>query len=149
MRFVMALTFFLALAPCLPVEAIVNPHYKDNCPSCHLKLPDKGSDGVTDYNLLAEDIDPTCLICHMDSCCTIAKPHESTHASGIDRWDKRKYGTPRKLPLSGGYITCVTCHFWRRNNNPAPEDYKLLRLVEIRPTKVDWTVLCHDCHADL
>lgn len=145
---VVLFTLFLALAPGSPANAVINPHYKENCPSCHLKLPDKGADGAMDYNFLAEDIDPTCLICHADSCCTIAKPHEFTHASGIDRWDKKKYGTPKKLPLSDGYITCATCHFWRRSNNPAPEDYKLVRLVEVSPTGVDWTSLCHDCHMD-
>jgi hypothetical protein len=146
---VMILTLFLALAPGVPAAAINNPHYTDNCPSCHLRVPDRNPEGVVDYNFLAEDIDPTCLICHLDSCCTIATPHESTHASGIDRWDKKKYGAPKKLPLSNGFITCVTCHYWRRSNNTAPEDYKLLRIVEIRPTKVDWTTLCHDCHTGL
>lgn len=144
---VVVFALIFALAPCPPADAITNPHVKDNCSSCHLKLPEKGADGVMDYSFLAEDIDPTCMICHSDSCCSIAKPHESTHASGIDRWDKNKYGTPKKLPLYDGYITCATCHFWRRSNNPAPVDYKLVRLVEIRPTGVDWTVLCHDCHS--
>ena len=146
---IIVFALFLALIQSTPADAIINPHYKDNCPSCHLKLPDKGADGAMDYHFLAEDIDPTCLICHMDSCCTIAKPHETTHASGIGNWDKKKYGTPKKLPLSNGFITCTTCHFWRRSNNPAPADYKLVRLVEIRPTGVDWTALCHDCHSGL
>lgn len=148
MIFRVAFALFLALTPCSWANAIINPHDKDSCPSCHLKLPDKRANGVTDYNFLAVDIDPTCLICHEDACCTIAKPHHSTHASGIDRWDRAKYGAPKQLPLSKGYITCVTCHFWRRSNNPAPEDYKLVRLVDIRPTGVDWTALCHDCHSD-
>jgi hypothetical protein len=143
------LALFITLAPCATAGAINNPHFSEHCPSCHLKLPDSGADGAIDYHFLAEDIDPTCLICHMDSCCTIARPHESTHASGIDRWDRKKYGTPKKLPLTDGYITCATCHFWRRSNNPAPEDYKLVRLVAIRATGVDWTALCHDCHSDL
>lgn len=144
---ILSLLFFPLLRA--PADAIVNPHYEEHCSSCHLNLPAKGTDGVMDYNFLAGNIDSTCMICHSDSCCTIAKPHESTHASGIDRWDEKKYGKPKKLPLSDGYITCVTCHFWRRRNNPAAQDYKLVRLVEIRPTKVDWTALCHDCHSDL
>jgi hypothetical protein len=143
---VLAISF--GLVPCFPAAAITNPHYTEHCPSCHLKLPEKGSDGEMDYNFLAEDIDPTCMICHSDECCTIAKPNQFTHASGIDRWDEDKYGTPQVLPLFDGYITCVTCHFWRRSNNPAPVDYKLVRLVEITPTGVRWTVLCQDCHRD-
>jgi hypothetical protein len=149
MSIVTLVVLLLALFPCSAAEAIINPHYKDNCPSCHLKLPEKGADGATDYHFLAEEIDPTCLVCHMDSCCSIAKPHETTHASGMDRWDRSKYGAPKRLPLFDGYITCATCHFWRRSNNPAPEDYKLVRLVAIRPTGVDWTALCHDCHSGL
>jgi len=42
-----------------------------------------------------------------------------------------------------------TRRHWRRSNNTAPEDYKLLGFVEIRPTKIDWTVLCHDCDTDI
>jgi len=129
--------------------AIVNPHYDDeSCGSCHLKLPEKGTDGSLDYNFLGEEVDPTCMICHEKNCCTIAGPHETTHASGIDRWDEEKYGRPEKLPLSDDFITCATCHFWRRSNNPKPDDYKLLRLVQIGSTSVDWTNLCADCHKD-
>jgi hypothetical protein len=146
---VLILTLALSLLNSAQAGAIVNPHYEEHCRSCHLKLPEKATDGAVDYHFLAEDIDPTCMICHSDSCCTIAKPHESTHASGIDRWDEKKYGRPKKLPLSDGYITCVTCHFWRRSNNPAPQDYKLVRLVEIRSTGVQWTALCHDCHSEM
>lgn len=132
-----------------PAEAIINPHYDDNsCRSCHLQDPAAGADGEMDYNFLAEDIDPTCLICHKQDCCTIAKPHEYTHASGLNEWDEEKYGNPESLPLSDGYITCATCHFWRRANNPAGKDYRLLRLVEISTKGIDWTVLCSDCHKD-
>lgn len=149
MRFGVVVALIFLLAPCPPAGAIINPHYRENCPSCHLKLPEKGPAGAMDYHFLAEEIDPTCLICHKDACCSIAGPHESTHASGIDRWDRKKYGTPKKLPLSSGMITCATCHFWRRSINPARQDYKLLRLVEIGPTRLDWTVLCLDCHSTL
>jgi hypothetical protein len=131
-----------------PVIAIINPHYEEHCPSCHIQNPEKQADGSMDYNFLAEDIDPTCLICHEQECCTIRKPHESTHASGINDWDEEKYGIPQQLPLSDGYITCATCHYWRRSNNPSPKDYKLVRLVEISDTSIKWTVLCHDCHKD-
>lgn len=140
--------FLLALfLPCAEGRAIVNPHNADGrCNSCHSKVPAAGPDGEMDYNFLAEDIDPTCMICHNEECCTIAKPHQTTHPSGIDRWDKEKYGTPEKLPLSNGYITCVTCHFWRRANNPNAQDYKLVRIVEISTRGIVWTGLCHDCH---
>lgn len=127
------------------VSGIVNPHYIDHCSSCHRSLPAPGEGGEMDYHFLAEDIDPTCLICHEDACCTIGKPHR-THPSAIDSWDQERFGEPDRLPLADGYITCVTCHFWRRANNPGPEDYKLVRLVDIRPTSIDWTVLCLDCH---
>ena len=135
------------LLPCAEGLAIVNPHIGDGrCNSCHTKVPATGPDGTIDYNFLAEDIDPTCMICHDRECCTIAKPHQSTHPSGIDRWDKKKYGTPEKLPLSNGYITCATCHFWRRAINPSAQDYKLVRMVEISASGIDWTKLCSDCH---
>ncbi len=135
--------FFIAVS----ASAIVNPHYDEGtCGSCHLRLPVKGPDGEMDYSFLGEDIDSTCLICHEKECCTIAKPHEMTHPSGIDEWDEEKYGRPDTLPLSGGYITCATCHYWRRDNNPSDRDYKLLRLVDIGPSKIEWTVLCRDCH---
>ena len=131
----------------VPAAAIVNPHYDDDsCGSCHLRLPAEGSDGKMDFGFLGEEIDPTCLICHEQECCTIAKPHQSTHPSGMEEWDERKYGSPETLPLSDGHITCATCHFWRRANNPRDEDYKLLRLVDISPTGIKWTVLCRDCH---
>lgn len=129
--------------------AIDNPHLGEGrCNSCHLKVPAAGPDGKLDYNFLAEDIDPTCMVCHSQECCTIAKPHQTNHPSGIDRWDKEKYGTPTKLPLSNGSITCVTCHFWRRANNPSAQDYKLVRIVEISTRSIDWTKLCADCHKD-
>lgn len=132
-----------------PASAILNPHYDANsCGSCHLKEPTAGQGGAMDFHFLGEEIDRTCMICHTQDCCSIAKPHEATHASGIDKWDKRKYGQPEKLPLTDGYITCVTCHFWRRANNPASEDYKLVRIVAIKPTGVDWAGLCVDCHKE-
>ena len=66
----------------------------------------------------------------------------------IDDWDEEKYGVPEALPLFDGFITCATCHFWRRGNNPKPKDYKLVRLVEITSTGIDWTPLCQDCHRE-
>lgn len=146
MRLLFLPLIMVLLMSASPSRAIVNPHYTDSCGSCHIQEPSTGPDGEMDYKFLAEDIDPTCLICHEQNCCTIAKPHERTHASGIDDWDRDKYGTPEILPLSDEFITCATCHFWRRANNPKPDDYKLLRLVEIQPNKIDWTSLCQDCH---
>lgn len=148
----MLMRLFVSLAVVLfwlrPAAAIVNPHYDDNsCGSCHLRTPTPGPGGAMDYRFLGEEIDRTCMICHEQACCTIAGPHQSTHASGIDRWDRQKFGYPKTLPLSDGHITCATCHFWRRNINPAPQDYKLVRLVDIRSTGVEWTRLCQDCHA--
>lgn len=131
-----------------PAAAIVNPHYEEHCTSCHLQAPERGADGKVAYNFLAREIDPTWMICHEQGCCTIRKPHASTHASGLRGWSREKYGMPRVLPLFDGYITCATCHFWRRSNNPAPQDYKLVRLVRISATGVDWTALCKDCHRD-
>ncbi len=145
MKLLMSLALVLLWAA--PTAAVVNPHYDENsCGSCHLNQPTAGPDGGMDYHFLGEQIDRTCMICHGQGCCTIAGPHQSTHPSGIDRWDKEKYGVPQKLPLTDGYITCVTCHFWRRANNPEKQDYKLVRLVEIKPSKIEWTVLCADCH---
>lgn len=144
------LVFALLLSTLLPggeVRAVVNPHFEDNhCNSCHLRLPAAGADGKMDYSFLAEEIDPTCMICHSQGCCSIAAPHQTTHASGIDKWDRQLFGRPEKLPLSDGFITCVTCHFWRRAINPAAQDYKLVRLVEISSRGKNWTGLCLDCH---
>ena len=132
-----------------PAASVINPHYDENtCGSCHLSEPEQGADGEMDYHFLGEDIDPTCNICHEKKCCTIAAPHESTHLSGTDRWDEEKYGTPEDLPLFDGYITCATCHFWRRANNPSEQDYKLLRLVKVEDTKINWAGLCLDCHKE-
>ncbi|HWR96846.1 MAG TPA: hypothetical protein VN317_00335 [Candidatus Methanoperedens sp.] len=140
---------FLMQVSAVQAQAMVNPHYdQKSCGSCHLQEPSAREGGGMDYHFLGEEIDRTCNICHTQDCCTIAGPHQGTHPSGIDRWDERKYGRPKELPLFGGYITCATCHFWRRDNNPKPQDYKLVRLVDIRPTKIDWTLLCADCHKD-
>jgi len=135
-----------ALVLAAPAAAVINPHSdEDSCLSCHLEEPPSGA---ADVELLAGGIDETCLVCHRNECCTIAKPHEQTHPSDIDSWDKRKYGEPAQLPLQDGRITCVTCHFWRRAKNPSPADYKLVRIVQILSTRVDWTGLCQDCHKD-
>ncbi len=149
MSLVMAIVLLagLALPGTAPASEVINPHVGDHCRSCHLRVPEQGADKPKDYQLLGEEIDPTCLICHERACCTIGTGHQ-THPSGIDTWDKTKFRPPATLPLSGGYITCATCHFWRRELNPAPKDYKLVRLVNISGTKIDWTVLCHDCHLD-
>lgn len=136
----------LALLLRAPAAAVIDPHHDaDSCLSCHPQAPPPGA---RDVEFLAGDIDETCLVCHRNECCTIARPHESTHPSGISHWDKRRFGEPERLPLQDGQITCVTCHFWRRDNNPLAEDYKLLRIVRILPTRVDWTLLCQDCHED-
>jgi hypothetical protein len=137
------------MAPRVPAAAIDNPHDTDNCPNCHLKTPDKGPAGVIDYSFLAEDIDPTCLICHRDSCCTTAKRPESTHASGIDCWDKKKVRHPEEAPPLG-----------QLHHLPHPPLRKARRQHGTRGlpaapaqgdplTGMDWTVLRHDCHADL
>ncbi len=136
----------LVPAPAMPAD-IINPHEGKHCLSCHVREPVREGGEITDYSFLAKEIDPTCMICHGPGCCSIgSKDH--THASGIKHWDVKLYGAPRKLPLKDGYITCVTCHFWRRDLNPEPEDYKLLRIVKITKRGIDWTELCHDCHRE-
>ena len=145
----LAAGLFMAALVSVPAYGIVNPHYaEESCGSCHRNLPEVGPDGEIDYSFLGGEIDRTCNICHEDACCNISGPHLSTHPSGVDRWDKEKYGTPEHLPLADGFITCVSCHFWRRDNNPLPTGYKLLRIVKVGTTGRDWTGLCKDCHRD-
>lgn len=124
---------------------MLNPHQGRNCGSCHVGEPSMGPDNQMDYRFLAEDIDPTCMICHVEKCCSIGEEHLS-HPSAIDTWDQSRYGVPKDLPLQDGHITCVTCHFWRRELNTAPDDYKLVRMVTITTRSIDWTNLCKDCH---
>jgi hypothetical protein len=127
----------------------INPHFGDHCDVCHAAIPSRNAAGGMDYHFGGEDVDPSCLRCHGESqrCCSIGA-EGFTHRSGIDRWDRRKYGRPRRLPLMDGYITCTTCHFYIRAANPAPRDYKLVRLMAFVNDAPDWAALCTDCHVD-
>lgn len=141
---ILFVTGMLLSVPSFP-QNIINPHEGDHCGSCHLKDPVLGPDEEMDYNFLAEEIDPTCMICHDKKCCSIGEKHR-THPSGIDEWDRDKFDQPENLPLSSGYITCTTCHFWRKDLEEKAREYKMVRIVNVTERGIDWTVLCLDCH---
>jgi hypothetical protein len=148
----MILTLFLVL----PALAITNPHDlndPDRCRSCHTsEIHDVKADDYN-YYLLKEKVDDVCLICHKKKdCCVIGQDHldklfigEHSHPSDLPTLDVPKIHFPKTLPLQDDRITCNTCHDHERREE---NDYKLVRMVIVKETGVDWTPLCADCHED-
>ncbi len=136
-----------ALAFVVTVEkspALVNPHIPpDPCDACHTKVPTAEQAKAGEYQLLKDNIDDLCHICHEATCCKPGSLHGGNHPSNINTWDRKKFREPKTLPLFDGYITCETCHTHRRPEGP---QYKLVRIVKIDGKKIDWTELCTDCH---
>ncbi len=130
------------------VRGLLNPHVPpESCDSCHLKIPTEDEAGSGEYFLLKDTIDATCHVCHEYACCNVGSLHEKhrNHPSNIRNWDTEFAREPKKLPLHNGYITCNTCHLHRKNESG---DYKMVRIVKIGNSKIDWTELCADCHVD-
>lgn len=137
-------------------QALIDPHDEGDprrCGSCH--TPAIRTQPVRDgeYHLLTETVDGVCLVCHRkEECCRVGQEHQDrrlqpgigiTHPSDLPVAEVPAAQRPRTLPVFGGRITCNTCHYHDRRR---PADYKLVRLVVIRNTGVDWTHLCADCH---
>jgi predicted CXXCH cytochrome family protein len=134
--------------------ALVDPHDDGNpsrCLSCHTRAITAEDARRGDLSLLKESIDEVCLICHLEKdCCVTGQRHEGrdislgvTHPSDLDARSVPRTARPKTLPLQDGRITCATCHLHDRQK---PADYKLVRMVRIKDTGIDWSPLCLDCH---
>jgi hypothetical protein len=93
--------------------------------------------------LIEDTIDGTCHSCHPYDCCRINSLKGHNHPSNVNKWDVENFTEPQTLPLHDGYITCNTCHFHLR---PTPSGHKMVRIVEVQLNRIDWTILCADCH---
>ena len=137
-----------------PSLSLVNPHDPDDpdrCRSCHAdEIQGVKTVGYDPY-LLKDSVDEVCLICHKKrDCCIIGQEHleklvigKHTHPSDLSSRKVSRENLPKTLPLQDGKITCNTCHSHDRKES---NEYKLLRLVVVNRTGVDWTPLCADCH---
>lgn len=156
MRHAVASALFAVLLCPIAVFAIDDPHDEvnpDRCLSCHSKLigPEGARDG--ELYLLKDTIDGLCLICHLkEECCRTGQAHQAlpgyighSHPSDLDVREVDRASRPQTLPLQRDRITCSTCHLHLRRK---PADYKLVRMVTIKDTGVDWSALCADCHRD-
>ncbi len=136
-------------------SATVDPHdpaLEDRCSHCHLACIAEPARPTGQLCLVADTPDGTCLACHSSGdCCQTGQSHQgrvtdlgNSHPSDIPLAEVSPDQRPRRLPSFAGRITCNTCHLHDRRPTG---DYKLLRVVAVRPTGVDWTALCTDCHA--
>jgi hypothetical protein len=122
-------------------SSIINPHIKpEPCDSCHTKIP---SPEDNEFFLLKDSIDETCHVCHEKTCCKPGSLHGANHPSNIRDWDWKVMKRPKTLPLFGGYITCSTCHL---HSKPEGKSHKMVRIVKVDDTGIDWDGLCLDCH---
>jgi hypothetical protein len=148
--------FFAVLLQAVCALAIMNPHDENvasRCLSCHTREMGLATATPGSPFLLRDSIDGLCLICHLkQDCCTIGQNHSAqpgyigvSHPSDLDVRSIRRASRPKTLPLQNDRITCYTCHLHDRQK---PADYKLVRLVRIKATGVDWSALCHDCHVE-
>lgn len=145
----------LSSASAALTTTVTNPHDStrpDYCLDCHTEeIYGSNCDEPEGFCLLADSVDGLCLLCHVqEDCCRAGQEHQAklflgkiTHPSGIDSRDVSPKHRPRELPTHDGKITCRTCHLHTRLQ---PENYKMLRIVRIEGDKVDWSVLCQDCH---
>ena len=134
---------------------IVNPHDSAQpkfCLNCHTEeIYTRNCNENEGYCLLGGSVDGLCLTCHVKAeCCKPGAEHlkklylgMKNHPSDVDTRDIPQAYYPRTLPIHQGRITCRTCHLHTQEKTGG---YKMLRLVTITDKKVDWTVLCHDCH---
>lgn len=126
--------------------AIIDPHSEPaNCPSCHVRPPTSQEARSGEYMLLGDGIDATCHVCHPYDCCRINSLRGHNHPSNVGKWDVNDFTVPKTLPLFNGLITCSTCHYHRLDQVPG-KNYMMVRLVEVRLDRVDWTALCRNCH---
>lgn len=127
---------------------IIDPHEEPaKCSSCHSQSPTEEDALDGELYLLGATIDETCHICHPYDCCRINSLKGHNHPSSVDKWDVDNFTEPESLPLFDGYITCNTCHYHRMADVPG-RNYRMVRLVSVGLQRVDWTLLCKDCHTD-
>ncbi|UCG37942.1 MAG: hypothetical protein JSV00_06995 [bacterium] len=126
---------------------IIDPHTEPaQCQSCHHATPTQEDVSGGEYHLLGGGIDETCHMCHPYDCCRIYALKGHNHPSNVGEWDTENFNEPRTLPLYDGLITCSTCHVHRKGDG---EGYRMVRLVRVTLSGVDWTRLCTDCHFDI
>jgi hypothetical protein len=146
----------LSFVPWAGAEETVNPHNTriTDCTDCHSEnIYTEDCHERDGFCLFAKSVDNLCLHCHVkEECCRLGQEHQSqiflgerSHPSDIDVGDVSPAHLPQTLPIHDGRITCSTCHLHSRAEE---SDYKMLRLVKLDGDKVDWTVLCADCHEE-
>lgn len=156
MKRFLVLAFAAQVFAAQPAHAVADPHGgagEARCLSCHSRVIQAEDARAGRFYFLRESIEGVCLICHVkEECCRIGQRHEGeplwigvSHPSDIPADEVKPTSRPKSLPLQDGKITCNTCHVHDRRK---PVDYKLLRIVVVKDTGVDWTGLCADCHAD-
>jgi hypothetical protein len=144
----------LSSAPWADAEETINPHNTriTDCTDCHTEdIYTEDCHERDGFCLMAKSVDDLCLYCHVKAeCCRLGQEHqtmlflgENSHPSNVDVRDVNPAHLPKTLPIHDGRITCRTCHLHSRAED---SDYKMLRLVELDGNRVDWTVLCADCH---
>ena len=155
-RFVGVSAFFAVILQALFALALINPHDENaagRCLSCHTREMVLATGAPGNPLLLRDSIDGLCLICHLrQDCCKTGQEHSAlpgyighSHPSDLDVRSISRASRPKTLPLQNDRITCNTCHLHDRQK---PDDYKLVRLAQIKATGVNWTALCHDCHGE-
>jgi len=151
--FICALLFS---APWTDAEEIVDPHNTriTECTDCHtVDIYTEDCHERDGFCLTAKSVENLCLRCHVkEECCRLGQDHQAqlflgvrNHPSNVDLRDVNPAHLPETLPIHDGRITCRTCHLHSRAEE---SDYKMLRLVELEGSEVDWTVLCQDCHEE-
>jgi hypothetical protein len=142
--------------PWANAEDTVDPHETriTGCTDCHTEdIYTEDCHENDGFCLIAKSVDDLCLHCHVKAeCCRLGQEHQSqlflgagNHPSDVDISDVDPAHLPETLPIHDGRITCRTCHLHSRAEE---SDYKMLRLVKLDGKKVDWSVLCLDCHDD-
>ncbi len=150
------ISVFLSSAPWADAEETVNPHSTriTECTDCHtIDIYTEDCHERDGFCLIARSVDQLCLHCHTkEECCRLGQEHqaqlfigERSHPTNVDVRYVKPAHLPKTLPIHNWRITCRTCHLHSRNEDA---DYKMLRLVKLEGNKVDWSVLCLDCHEE-
>ena len=143
-----------AASPLLRAQEVPYPHETRiaDCTRCHTaEIYTEDCHERDGYCLVARSVDELCLTCHVkQDCCRVGQGHQQrlylgkvSHPSDLDIRYVDRDDRPSRLPIHSGRITCRTCHLHSRAEGA---DYKMLRLVVIERDRVDWSILCQDCH---
>lgn len=108
-----------------------SPHNgKGTCLDCHLHNPEKSHED--NKKMMKKDVDVLCKQCHQIQ-------QGLSHPS--NRQAMRQI--PKELPLDwAGRITCVTCHYPHRTDQPDVTGFRIRTETIGRP-------FCQNCHNDL